>query len=524
MEFHRTRAGASLGRPSRFACASLYYCTLHDVCRITCAQTVIGARYGGIHGEEADDRPHGACATCRDGAWRLRDDDRGGHGWRPAQPAPPSVVGRDGPGSGGSVPATDTERDPEGRRESRSQTGGACPPNRQPPYPANGGLSEGCARLEMGSQRFDVTRGQRLVHAGRQDRRLHRPHREATDHRRRARRRDGARDFSCAPRTWSGACLTAVGHPDGRERGGRRARYRADRDGSGGAGRTSDLSSSLLEDSRDGSRPHGSRARGPCRIRSPGGDHALAEDGEAVKREHAACALVNSPVERGPHQGLDRVLPEGPASVRAGAGQVLAGSRYSSREGTGRARVGLPSWPRSASSTDSPVKAASSLFPSEAKTFGPAPLPVRRSKHGQREERTAAAGALVITVWVVAVHAPRRDEPMARRPTRRLRTVEPRQTRSCRRAEEEGQVSEPEQRDADLWLELVPTDSLVSELMRRCDCLVVGAVRSRTAEKGEWLVRVKGSIFEVAGIAHYITLCADAEMRDLEQDDPWERT
>jgi len=49
-------------------------------------------------------------------------------------------------------------------------------------------------------------------------------------------------------------------------------------------------------------------------------------------------------------------------------------------------------------------------------------------------------------------------------------------------------------------------------------------VRSRTAEKGEWLVRVKGSIFEVAGIAHYITLCADAEMRDLEQDDPWERT
>ena len=85
-------------------------------------------------------------------------------------------------------------------------------------------------------------------------------------------------------------------------------------------------------------------------------------------------------------------------------------------------------------------------------------------------------------------------------------------------------MSEPKQRDADMWLELVPTDSLVSELMRRCDCLVVGAVRSRTAESGEWLVRVKGSIFEVAGIAHYITLCADAEMRGLEQDDPRERT
>ena len=85
-------------------------------------------------------------------------------------------------------------------------------------------------------------------------------------------------------------------------------------------------------------------------------------------------------------------------------------------------------------------------------------------------------------------------------------------------------MSEPKQPDVDMWLELVPTDSLVSELMRRCDCLVVGAVRSMTAEKGEWLVRVKGSIFEVAGIAHYITLCADAEMRDLEQDDPWERT
>jgi len=87
-------------------------------------------------------------------------------------------------------------------------------------------------------------------------------------------------------------------------------------------------------------------------------------------------------------------------------------------------------------------------------------------------------------------------------------------------------VSERKQREAEMWLELVPTDSLVSELMQRYDCLVVGAVRTRTstAEKGEWLVRVKGSVFEVAGVAHYVTLCADAEMRDLEQDDPWERT
>jgi len=85
-------------------------------------------------------------------------------------------------------------------------------------------------------------------------------------------------------------------------------------------------------------------------------------------------------------------------------------------------------------------------------------------------------------------------------------------------------VREPKQHEAEMWLELVPTDSLVSELMRRYDCMVVGAVRTRTAEKGEWLVRVKGSVFEVAGMAHYITLCADAEMRDLEQDDPWERT
>ena len=67
----------------------------------------------------------------------------------------------------------------------------------------------------------------------------------------------------------------------------------------------------------------------------------------------------------------------------------------------------------------------------------------------------------------------------------------------------------------------MPTDSLVSELMQRYDCLVVGAVRTRTstAEKGEWLVRVKGSVFEVASMAHYVTLCADAEMR-LEQDQP----
>ena len=82
--------------------------------------------------------------------------------------------------------------------------------------------------------------------------------------------------------------------------------------------------------------------------------HALREHG----RERAARALVNSPLERGPHQGLDRVLPEGPASVRAGAGQVLAGSRYSSRKGTGRASIELPSWPRSASSTNSPAKVA----------------------------------------------------------------------------------------------------------------------------------------------------------------------
>ena len=99
------------------------------------------------------------------------------------------------------------------------RSAGAAPARHRPAHhPAHGALEPGRAAVEVAGQPAEVGPGERLLHAGRAHRLLHRHHRQAQADRRRNRRRDGPRDRPRAARARARPPEQGHGHRPGHAR------------------------------------------------------------------------------------------------------------------------------------------------------------------------------------------------------------------------------------------------------------------------------------------------------------------